>query len=98
MQDSNHVAVVEALRGIGCMVQSLTAVKSGCPDLLVGYHGRLFLLEVKDGALKPSARGLNELERAWHSAWAAFQVFTVESAADAIEVAKRIERRNRENT
>ena len=34
--DDNHVAVVEALRKAGAMVQSLAAVGDGVPDLLIG--------------------------------------------------------------
>lgn len=45
--DSNHKAVVDALRAVGAHVQSLASVGAGCPDLLVLSHGRLFLMEVK---------------------------------------------------
>lgn len=45
--DSNHAEIVEALRGMGCSVQSLASVGGGCPDLLVGFRGRNVLLEIK---------------------------------------------------
>jgi hypothetical protein len=43
--DANQTEIVQALRQIGAVVQSLAAVGNGCPDLLVGYRNRLFLLE-----------------------------------------------------
>jgi hypothetical protein len=45
--DLNHTEVVNALRAAGCTVQSLAEVGDGCPDLLVGYRGTTWLLEVK---------------------------------------------------
>ena len=45
--DGNHVEIVAALRQVGAFVQSIAAIGNGCPDLLVAYHGRVFLVEVK---------------------------------------------------
>jgi len=66
--DDNQRAVVKALEAHGCRVQSLASVGNGCPDLVVGYRGRLYLLEVKnrDGR----GLGLTEAEAAWHQRWA----------------------------
>jgi hypothetical protein len=80
--DSNHRDVVLALRAIGCCVQSLASVGMGVPDLLVGYHGINVLLEVKDGAKKPSERVLTRAESGWHSVWAG-QVSVVETPEEA---------------
>lgn len=46
--DANQGEIVKALYGIGCGVVDLSAVGGGVPDLLVGYRGQNFLLEVKD--------------------------------------------------
>jgi hypothetical protein len=50
----------------GCIVQTLAAVGCGCPDLLVGYHGKWILAEVKDGTKPLSGRALTDHEKAWH--------------------------------
>ena len=47
--DSNQAAIVAALRAAGCSVLSLTAVGLGCPDLVCGYRGVNYLLEIKRG-------------------------------------------------
>lgn len=91
--DSNHHVVVDALEGYGCKVQSLAGVGGGVLDLLCGLHGRLFVVEVKS-----PGGSLTDAQVEWIEEWRAFPVHVVESAAEAIEVAKRIERRNRENT
>jgi hypothetical protein len=47
-RDANEPAVIEALRGVGATVIQL----SGCapvPDLLVGFQGRWYAVEVKSG-------------------------------------------------
>ena len=50
--DANHAAVVRALRQVGASVLDLSRVGQGCPDLLVGYQGKNFLVEVKATAKK----------------------------------------------
>lgn len=47
--------IVEALRKAGRSVFILSATGNGVPDLLVGYKGRNYLLEVKEvsGKLTP---------------------------------------------
>jgi hypothetical protein len=67
--DANQREVVAALRGAGASVQLLHAVGEGCPDLLVGHHGKNFLLEVKDGAKPPSAQKLTPQQEIWHRDW-----------------------------
>ena len=84
--DANQSEIVMALKAIiGVRVQSLAAIGSGCPDLLVGYRGRNYLLEVKDGAKVPSARLLTRAEIEWHIAWPG-QVAVVESAEQAVAI------------
>ena len=84
--DANHGAIVRALRAVGCSVQSLARVGEGCPDLAVGYHGRNYLLEVKDGSKPPSARKLTPDEQGWHERWrgAVLVVETVDEALEAV--------------
>ena len=45
--DNNQKEIVDALRGIGASVLVLSQVGGGCPDLLVGYRGKEYLLEIK---------------------------------------------------
>jgi len=84
--DDNHVAVVEALRKAGAMVQSLAAVGDGVPDLLIGIRGKLALFEIKDGSKSPSRRKLTPDQVKWHEQWAGYPVFTV----DCVDAALRM--------
>jgi len=61
--DATHGEIVATLRRAGCNVLSLAAVGSGCPDLLVGAHGKLTLLEVKSehGHLNPEQVRFKEI-------------------------------------
>ncbi len=62
--DGNHREIVKALRQIGCSVLNLAPVGEGCPDLLIGFRGANYLLEVK------TARGqTNARQRAFKQAW-----------------------------
>jgi hypothetical protein len=81
--DANQPEVVKALRRVGATVQHLHTVGKGCPDILVGYQGQNFLLEIKDGNKPPSRRKLTDDEAAWHEAWRG-EVWTVHSADEAL--------------
>lgn len=79
--DANQAEIVAALRDIpGCFVADLHEVGRGCPDLLVGFRGVNYLMEVK------SARGkLTGDEQRWQNFWPA-PVHIVRSVEDALEV------------
>jgi len=80
--DDNQTEIVIGLRGIGACVQSLAAIGKGCPDLLVGYRGKIYLMEVKDGSKPPSKRKLTQDEEKWIDHWqriAQVKVHVVES-------------------
>lgn len=83
--DDNQADIVAALRQIGCTVQLLHSVGAGCPDLLVGWGGQTFLLEVKDGAKPPSARKKTPAQIVWHDAWRGKPVSVVSSTKEALE-------------
>jgi len=62
--DKNHTDIVDGLRAVGASVQSLANVGYGVPDLLVGFRGRNYLMEVK------TRRGkLRKSQVEWFDAW-----------------------------
>jgi len=79
--DANQPAIVAALRDIGATVQHLHMVGDGCPDILVGYKGRTYVMEIK---ATPKSR-LTDDERAWHEDWRG-TVFVVTSPEQAVEI------------
>lgn len=81
--DNNQAAVVKALRDVGATVEHLHAVGKGCPDILVGYRGHNYLLEIKDGAKAPSARRLTNDQVDWHLTWRG-TVYVVNSIEQAL--------------
>ncbi len=83
--DANQPAIVAALKGVGATVQHLHTLGQGCADLLVGYRGSNYLLEVKDGDKPPSRRRLTEDEKRWHAEWRG-QVDVVENEQEALVV------------
>jgi len=87
--DANHAEIVQALRAIGCRVQDLSRVGGGVPDLLVGWRGRLALIEIKDGAKVPSARALTPDQVKWHAEWQGMPVAVVKSADEAIQAVQK---------
>jgi Holliday junction resolvase len=79
--DKNQREIVLALRKIGAKVLLLHQVGSGCPDLAVGYRGRLLLMECK------SKNGrLTDDEQYFYREWTEYMVvvYSVEDALLAI--------------
>lgn len=70
--DENQAEIVAALRGVGASVAITSQAGKGFPDLVVGFRGVNYLIEVigpgkirnyrKTGGLMP-----NQVE--WHDAW-----------------------------
>lgn len=59
--DSNQSEIVAALRKRGAVVLITSQLKNAF-DLLVGFNGQLYIVEVKDGNKPPSARKLTSGE------------------------------------
>ncbi len=83
--DANQKEIVNGLRRIGASVLILSNVGGGCFDLLVGFRGRNYLMEIKDGAKKPSQRRLRETQVEFFQSWAG-QAAKVENLAEALAV------------
>lgn len=81
--DDNQQEVVQALLRAGASVLYLHGVGMGAPDILAGFRGRNWLLEIKDGSKPPSARKLTQMQERWHQTWRG-QVAVVESADEAL--------------
>lgn len=86
--DENQEHIVYVLRCAGIQVRVLSQVGGGFPDLITCYKNVLRLLEVKNGALPPSARELTPLEKKFIATWPVFVVNNEREAlaAHGIEV------------
>ena len=67
--DLTQAAIVQAVKRAGATVQHLHTVGQGCPDLLIGYRGKNYLLECKPNIGSPSARKLRPNQTEWHAGW-----------------------------
>ena len=81
--DSNHTAVMDALRAAAMKPVSTASLGSGFPDIVVGFRGINVMLEVKDGAKFPSQRALTADEKTFHETWPG-QICVVESPEAAV--------------
>lgn len=82
--DRNQPEIVSALRKVGAQVSSLAACGDGIPDLLVGFKGQTFLIEVKDGQRPPSERQLTDQQIEWHANWRGGRCVVAGSVAEAL--------------
>ena len=63
--DLNHTEIVACLKQIGCTVVDLSQVGKGCPDILVGYRGKNYLLEIK----RNKKQGLRKNQQEFFDKW-----------------------------
>ena len=83
--DANQNQIVKALRKAGATVQSLADIGKGCPDIVCGYRGHNWLMEIKNSELAPSQRKLTPAEQDWHIEWRG-QVAVVECPLEALKL------------
>ena len=78
-RDKNEPDIVKTLKECGALVQPITA--KGCPDLMVGWRGKLTLLEVK----MPGKRAdLTPDQDKFHALWSGYPIHVVVSADEAM--------------
>ena len=83
---SNQAEIVKLLRAIpGCKVVSTAALGKGFPDLVVGWMGNNYLIELKDGDKPPSKRKLTPDEKKFHAQWTG-QVAVAKSFEDCLQI------------
>jgi len=86
--DRNQSEIVEALRAIGATVAITSGLGKGFPDLVAGYRGINYLIEVKDWQQVPSKRRLTPDEAEFHQMWRG-QICVVETKDEAISLVMR---------
>ena len=91
--DRNQAEIVEAFRRYGASVAHTHTLGQGFPDLVVGYRGQNWLVEVKDWMKPVSARKLTPVEQAFRDAWRGSYhvVETVGDVAALIEAHHKLE-------
>jgi Holliday junction resolvase len=83
--DANQAAIVAVLREVGASVVDLSAVGKGVPDLLVGYRGRTYLLEVKNKKGRNRITADQEVFYAWWRGVPPVIVYNENDALTAID-------------
>ena len=68
--DANQKELMTKLRLItGITVATTHTIGKGFPDIVIGYKGINYLVEIKDGTKPPSQRKLTKDEVSFHSNW-----------------------------
>lgn len=88
--DANQKEIVNVLRKMGAVVIITSQLKNAF-DILVGYRGVLYAMEIKDGSLPPSRQKLTEGEEKCKKAFekAGCDYHVVNSVDQAINIIVR---------
>lgn len=84
--DGNQKGIVTALRAVGATVAPCHTVGQGFPDLVVGYQGVNYMIEVKDPSQPKHRHALTPAQVKFHAEWNGpiHKVFTAKEALEVI--------------
>ena len=83
--DDNQKQIVTQLRAYGCSVFSTASIGKGFPDIVVGYRGKNYMFEIKDGAKSKSRQKLTPDEQKFFETWRG-QIAVIKNIYDALIV------------
>jgi hypothetical protein len=86
--DANQNAIVRTLRDMGVSVVSLASVGKGCADLVCGFRGRNYLVEIKN--LDGRGDKLTPAEQRFFDEWRG-QITVFRCVDDAVEFFEEVE-------
>lgn len=87
--DHNQKEIVDVFRKLGISVLLLSSVGKGCPDICLGYNGKCYLVEIKNGKKPPSHQKLTDAEKLFFESWKGHCV-VINSLDNALHFAKEI--------
>lgn len=88
--DANHKEIIDGCRKIPSIsVFSTHMVGKGFPDVVIGYKGINYLVEIKDGKKSKSQKKLTNDEIKFHGSWCG-QIIIVENIDDVLRMLKII--------
>ena len=83
--DDNQKEIVNGLRRVGASVLIVSQLKN-CFDILVGYNGVNYIMEIKDGKKPLSQRRLTTGEKEFKNKWKGGKYHVVETLEQAIDI------------
>ena len=88
--DANHKEIIDGLRKFTALsVFSTHMIGKGFPDIVIGYKGINYLVEIKDGAKIKSRKKLTDDEIKFHGSWFG-QIMIAENVDDVLRLLKII--------
>lgn len=83
--DDNQKQIVKQLRQMGISVRHLHMIGQGMPDLVLGFRGVNYLIELKDGKKISSKKKLTDDEQEFFNDWRG-QVAKCETLDEIIKI------------
>lgn len=83
-KDKNHDRIAAALEAAGATTLDTSIMGGGFPDLLVGFNGVDFLLEIKNPDTQYGRSGLSDEQILYHSKWRGKRIQVVRNEEEAL--------------
>lgn len=85
--DANQTEIVTGLRksNLAISVAITSGLGGGFGDIVVGFRGKNYIIEIKDGSKPPSKRKLTKAEKDFHDGWRG-QVDVAKSLDDVLAI------------
>ena len=88
--DANQPDIVKELRRVGASVAITASAGGGFPDLVVGYRGVNYLMEIQDPNQDKAHQKLTPDQEIFHRCWTG-QISVVKTADQALKIIGAIE-------
>lgn len=85
-KDSNQKSIISALKKIGASVIDASNIGSGFPDLIIGYHKKTYLIEIKNKDNWYGKRGGSISQKTFRTDWKGDQIYVFSSIEEIIEL------------
>lgn len=87
-KDANHNEITNALRAVGASVSDLVKVGGGVPDIIAGYRGTWYVIEIKNPNTQYGKKGFSENQLKWKELQKCpvYLVYTIEDALSVIGI------------
>jgi len=82
--DCNQKDIVHALKTFGATVVDLSGIGKGCPDLLIGFKGTTYLIEIK----KDSKAKFTPQQLQFNELWSGGVIARIQTIDEAIALLK----------
>lgn len=85
-KDKNQSSIIRSLKKINASVVDASNIGNGFPDLIIGYHKKTYLIEIKNKDNWYGKKGGSTSQKTFRTDWKGDQIYVFSSIEEIIEL------------